>query len=298
MTNILPPPDRTIDPSKLVAWYETAQRDLPWRRPGVGAWPILVSEFMLQQTPVARVRPVWEDWMRRWLTPSATAAATAADVLRAWGRLGYPRRAKRLHECATVIARDHGDVVPDDVDTLARLPGIGSYTARAIACFAYGKRVPVVDTNVRRVLARATRGQADAASSAADLAAVERMLPEDAAAPRFSVALMELGATVCTARSPRCGLCPLSACAWRAAGYPPSAAPVRRTQTYAGTDRQVRGRLLDVLRRNDFPVTRAELDVAWLTDTEQRDRALASLLADGLVEETPDGRYALSGESA
>jgi A/G-specific adenine glycosylase len=219
-------------------------------------------------------------------------------VLRAWGRLGYPRRAKRLHECATVIATTHGDVVPGDVDTLLRLPGIGSYTARAVACFAYGRRVPVVDTNVRRVLARVTRGEADTAPSARDLADVERLLPEDATAPRFSVALMELGATVCTARSPRCGLCPLSTCAWRAAGHPPSPAPVRRTQAYAGTDRQVRGRLLDVLRRNDFPVNSAELDVAWLADADQRDRALASLLADGLVERTSDGRYALSGETA
>ncbi|HME77036.1 MAG TPA: A/G-specific adenine glycosylase [Mycobacterium sp.] len=297
MTDILPRPEETIEPSRLVAWYESAQRDLPWRRGGVSPWQILVSEFMLQQTPVARVQPVWEDWVRRWPTPSATAAATAADVLRAWGKLGYPRRAKRLHECATVIATEHAGVVPDDVDTLQQLPGIGGYTARAIACFAYGRRVPVVDTNVRRVLARATRGAPDAAPSARDLEALERMLPEDGTAPRFSVALMELGATVCTARSPRCGLCPLSTCAWRAAGHPSSPAQARRTQTYAGTDRQVRGLLLDVLRRKDFPVTRAELDVAWLTDTEQRDRALASLLADGLVERTRDGRYALSGEN-
>jgi A/G-specific adenine glycosylase len=296
MTDILPLPDGMIDASSLIAWYETAQRNLPWRRRGVSAWQILVSEFMLQQTPVARVQPVWEDWVRRWPTPSATAAATTADVLRAWGKLGYPRRAKRLHECATVIARDHDDVVPDDVETLLQLPGIGSYTARAIACFAYGKRVPVVDTNVRRVVARATRGEADAASSARDLAVVERMLPNDATAQRFSVALMELGAIVCTARSPRCGQCPLSTCAWRAAGHPAPAAPVRRRQTYAGTDRQVRGRLLDVLRGNEFPVPRTGLDVAWLADTEQRERALASLLADGLVEQTPDGRYALSGD--
>lgn len=298
MTDILPRPEPTLAPRELLGWYETAQRDLPWRRPGVSAWQVLVSEIMLQQTPAARVQPVWEDWVRRWPTPSATAAATTADVLRAWGRLGYPRRAKRLHECATVIATAHGDVVPADVDTLLRLPGIGSYTARAVACFAYGRRVPVVDTNVRRVLARVTRGEADAAPSSRDLADAERLLPEDGTAPRFSVALMELGATVCTARSPRCGLCPLSTCAWRAAGHPPSPAPVRRPQAYAGTDRQVRGRLLDVLRRNDLPVNSDELDIAWLADADQRDRALASLLADGLVELTSDGRYALNGETA
>jgi A/G-specific adenine glycosylase len=286
-----------IDSSELLGWYEAAGRDLPWRRPGVSAWQILVSEFMLQQTPVSRVTPVWLQWVQRWPTPSATAAAGAADVLRAWGKLGYPRRAKRLHECATVIARDHDDVVPDDVETLLGLPGVGVYTARAVACFAYGRRVPVVDTNVRRVVARVARGVAGAPGNSRDLTDVAALLPEDGSAARFSVALMELGATVCTASSPRCGVCPLSVCAWRAAGHPPSETPARRAQTYAGTDRQVRGRLLDVLRANDVPVSRQQLDVAWLTDTDQRDRALASLLADGLVEQTSDGRYALAGEA-
>ncbi|WP_043954359.1 MULTISPECIES: A/G-specific adenine glycosylase [Mycobacterium] len=287
-----------ISVTNLLAWYETSRRDLPWREPGVSAWQILVSEFMLQQTPVARVLPIWSDWVRRWPTPSATAAASAADVLRAWGKLGYPRRAKRLHECATVIARDHDDVVPDDVDTLLTLPGVGSYTARAVACFAYRRRVPVVDTNVRRVVARVVHGLADAGAPSAtrDHADVSALLPDDATAPQFSVALMELGATVCTARAPRCGLCPLGQCAWRRAGYPAAQGPPRRVQTYPGTDRQVRGRLLDVLRDKDSPASRAELDVAWLTDTAQRDRALYSLLADGLVTQTRDGRFALAGE--
>jgi len=289
-------------PNELIDWYNRARRDLPWREPGVSPWQILVSEFMLQQTPVARVLSIWPDWVRRWPTPSATAAASAADVLRAWGKLGFPRRAKRLHECATVIARDHDDVVPDDVDTLLTLPGIGSYTARAVACFAYRRRIPVVDTNVRRVVARAVHGLADAGtpSVARDHADVSAFLPDDpneSVAQQFSIALMELGATVCTARAPRCGLCPLRECAWRRAGYPPAQGPARRAQTYAGTDRQVRGRLLDVLRASDSPVTRAELDVAWLTDTVQRDRALDSLLADGLVTRTIDGRFALLGES-
>jgi A/G-specific adenine glycosylase len=297
MGHIVPWGAVTLDSTALGRWYDEAKRDLPWRRAGVTPWQILVSEFMLQQTPVARVQPVWEEWVRRWPTPSATAAASTADVLRAWGKLGYPRRAKRLHECATVIARDHGDVVPDDVDTLMSLPGIGSYTARAIACFAYQRPVPVVDTNVRRVIARAVRGEADTSPSARDLTDVETLLPNDATAPRFSVALMELGALVCTARSPRCGVCPVSRCAWHAAGHPAAAAPTRRAQTYAGTDRQVRGRLLDVLRANDSPVTRAQLNVAWLADTAQRDRALDSLLADGLVERTADGRFALSGDT-
>jgi A/G-specific adenine glycosylase len=253
---------------------------------------------MLQQTPVSRVQPVWEQWVLRWPTPSATAAASTADILRGWGKLGYPRRAKRLHECATVIVRDHNGAVPQDIASLRALPGVGEYTAHAIACFAFGQRVPVVDTNVRRVVTRTVRGIADAPASARDRADVAALLPNDARAPRFSVALMELGATVCTSRSPRCGVCPLSACAWRAAGHPRSDQPVRRPQPYAGTDRQVRGRLLDVLRTNDFPVSRSELDVAWLTDVDQRERALTSLLADGLVELTSDGRFALAGEAA
>src|ERR1700751_6190117 len=262
-------------PNELLDWYDRCRRDLPWREPGVTAWQILVSEFMLQQTPVSRVLSIWPDWVQRWPTPSATAAASAGDVGRAWGKLGYPRRAKRLHECATVIARDHGDVVPDDVEILLTLPGVGSYTARAIACFAYRQPVPVVDTNVRRVVARVVHGRADAAGASAvrDHADVSALLPDDDSAHRFSAALMELGATVCTARAPRCGLCPLTACAWRSCGYPAGTA-ARRVPRYAGTDRQVRGRLLDVLRGNDSPVTRAQLDVAWPSDTAQRDRAL------------------------
>lgn len=258
----------------------------------------MVSEFMLQQTPVSRVEPIWLDWIARWPTPSATAAASGGEIVRAWGKLGYPRRAKRLHECAIVIAREHGDEVPDDVEVLLTLPGVGSYTARAIACFAYRQPVPVVDTNVRRVVARVVHGKADAgtASAVRDHADVSALLPRDSTAHTFSAALMELGATVCTARSPKCGLCPLSVCRWRSAGFPPSEGPARKPQTYAGTDRQVRGRLLDVLRGNDLPVTRDQLDVVWLRDTVQRDRALQSLLADGLVAKTSDGRFALAGE--
>ncbi len=288
----------SIPADELVGWYRLAARDLPWRKPEVSAWQILVSEFMLQQTPVARVQPIWVDWVARWPTPSATAAAGAADVLRAWGKLGYPRRAKRLHECATVIAAEHDDIVPDDVDILLGLPGVGAYTARAVACFAYAKRVPVVDTNVRRVVARAVHGRADAAgaSTVRDHADVEALLPQGDTAPMFSAALMELGATVCTARAPKCGLCPLTACVWREAGYPPGTGPARPVQRYAGTDRQVRGKLLDVLRGATTPVERAQLDVVWLTDTAQRDRALDSLLTDGLVEQTSDGRFALAGE--
>src|SRR6201996_6859487 len=301
MAHILPqrPVKSLLTPSELLDWYDENRRDLPWRGPDVTPWQILVSEFMLQQTPVSRVAPIWLAWIARWPTPSATAAAGPGEIVRAWGKLGYPRRAKRLHECATVIADEHDDVVPDDVEVLLTLPGIGAYTARAVACFAYQQSVPVVDTNVRRVVARVIHGRADSpASTVRDLADVAALIPNDSSAHRFSAALMELGATVCTARSPKCGLCPLSACEWRQADFPPLEAPARKPQGYAGTDRQVRGRLMDVLRANDLPVTRAQLDVAWLSDTAQRDRALDSLLADGLVTKTSDGRFALVGEES
>lgn len=283
----------------LLSWFAGAERELPWRAGDVTPWQILVSEFMLQQTPVARVLPIWPDWVARWPTPSATAAASQAEVLRAWGKLGYPRRAIRLHECATVIAQDFADVVPDDVEVLQQLPGIGSYTARAVASFAYRQPVPVVDTNVRRVVARAVHGQPDAGTPSArrDHADVEALLPDADRAARFSAALMELGAIVCTARSPRCDSCPLKhSCSWRLAGSPPATGPRRPAQRYAGTDRQVRGRLLDVLRDNVVAVTRAELDLAWPVDAVQRERALNSLLSDGLVEQLSDGRFALPGQ--
>lgn len=286
-----------MDTDVLVDWYQETARDLPWRRPEVTAWQILMSEIMLQQTPVVRVEPIWREWVARWPVPSAMAAESQGEVLRAWGKLGYPRRALRLHECAQVLAREHGDAVPTDVDVLLSLPGIGAYTARAVACFAYGQRVPVVDTNVRRVVARAVHGRAEAGNPAArDLAETEALLP--VSVPRaavFSAALMELGAVICTARNPDCDRCPLPACAWITAGRPVSDV-VRRTQKYEGTDRQARGRLMDVLRDAHGPVERIRLDLAWTRDPGQRDRALDSLLVDGLVEQTSEGLFALAGE--
>jgi A/G-specific adenine glycosylase len=280
----------------VLAWYPAAARDLPWRRRETTPWGVLVSEFMLQQTPVPRVGPVWQEWLTRWSRPSALAAAARADVLRAWGRLGYPRRALRLHEAARVIAREHGDRVPADVAVLESLPGIGSYTARAVATFGYGIRCPVVDTNVRRVVARAVHGRADAgpARTAVDLADVDALLPAAPAdAAVVSAGLMELGAVVCTARAPRCGACPaFTVCAWVAAGRPEYDGPRRAVQGFAGTDRQVRGLLLDVLRGATDPVQRTALDAAW-PDTAQRDRCLDSLLVDGLAEQLDDGRFAL-----
>ena len=279
----------------IVDWYATAARDLPWRRPGVDAWAVLVSEVMLQQTPVPRVEPVWLDWMRRWPTPADLATATPAEAIRAWGKLGYPRRALRLREAAVLIVDRHGGRVPDDVAALEALPGIGTYTARAVACFGHGRPQPVVDTNVRRVVARLVHGRAEAAPArAADLADIAALAPaEPARAVRFSVAAMELGALVCVAASPRCAVCPVrERCAWRLAGCPPHEGPARRVQKFAGTDRQVRGRLLDVLRAAHAPVPVDVLDAVW-DDAAQRSRCLDSLLVDGLVEQTADGRFRL-----
>jgi len=294
----VPAPARLV--GRTADWFRAEARDLPWRRPGTTPWGVLVSEFMLQQTPVARVEPVWQRWMAEWPTPSALAAAPRPEVLRAWGKLGYPRRAIRLHEAAGVIADRHGDRVPSDVDDLEALPGVGSYTARAVVAFGYGRRAPVVDTNVRRVVARAVHGAGDAgpARVKADLADVDALLPPtDAEAAVVSAALMELGAVVCTARSPRCGRCPVhDACAWLAAGRPEYTGPRRPVQGFAGTDRQVRGRLLDVLRAAEVPVPKAALDAVW-ADGPQRDRCLDALLVDGLAEQLADGHFALGGTS-
>lgn len=288
-----------IDAYVLTDWFAEKARDLPWRKPECSAWGVLVSEIMLQQTPVARVEPSWHEWMARWPVPSALAAATPADVLRMWGKLGYPRRALRLRDAATVIASQHDDVVPSDVDTLLALPGIGAYTARAVAAFAYRKRCPVVDTNVRRVIARAVHGAGDAgpASNTRDMADAEKLLPaDDEHAAQMSAALMELGAIVCTARNPRCADCPIfDTCAWQLAGKPAYNGPAKPVQKFAGTDRQVRGLLLDVLRDTSTPVPKTRLDVVW-SDAGQRDRCLDSLLVDGLVEQTADGLFALPGE--
>jgi A/G-specific adenine glycosylase len=276
----------SVDTPALLSWFAREGRPLPWRGDDVGPWEILLCEVMSQQTPVARVEPIWRSWLQRWPGPAELAAAAPADVIRMWGKLGYPRRALRLQECALVVVDRHRGRVPTDVDTLLTLPGVGDYTARAVACFAYGQRVPVVDTNVRRVVARAVHGAAEAGPPSArrDLAAVEALLPDDTGrAVAFSVAVMELGALVCTARAPRCDDCPLApTCAWVAAGRPEWDGPRRKAQTFAGTDRQVRGLLLDVLRDGDGTAGRDRLDAVW-PDAVQRDRALDSLLADGLM---------------
>ncbi|GAA4666063.1 A/G-specific adenine glycosylase [Frondihabitans cladoniiphilus] len=288
----------TISPA-VVAWYRANKRDLPWRHEGFPAWGTLVSEFMLQQTPVVRVIPRLAEWLERWPTPADLASSPPSDAVRAWDRLGYPRRALNLHACAVAITDEHDGVVPSDVPTLLSLPGIGDYTARAIAVFAYGVRVPVVDTNVRRVLARAVEGRAlpGPPNAKHDLPLMESQLPDDLSdAHDTNAGVMELGALVCVARNPRCDVCPLvDQCAWVLAGRPEHDGPPPRTQKkYEGSDRQVRGLILAELRASDVGVTAAELEAVW-PEPVQRARALAGLLRDGLVTGGPVDGYQLPG---
>ncbi|KRF26208.1 A/G-specific adenine glycosylase [Phycicoccus sp. Soil803] len=281
---------------EVLEWYAVSARDLPWRRPDATAWGIFVSEIMLQQTPVARVEPVWREWLSRWPSPSALAADSPGEAVRAWGRLGYPRRALRLHAAAVAMAEHHDGAVPATEAELLTLPGVGTYTAAAVATFAFGERTTVVDTNVRRVLARVVGGQEYAAPSPtrAELAVAAGLVPADPPRARtWSVAVMELGAIVCTARAPRCSDCPVAdLCAWQLAGRPAHEGPARKGQAWEGTDRQLRGALLAVLRESADPVPRSALEA--LSDDEiQRERCLDSLVADGLVEPLPRDRFRL-----
>lgn len=286
-----------MEPEERVArWFAAHGRDLPWRSRTVSPWGVLVSEIMLQQTPVVRVLPRWQDWMRRWPTPADLAAAPTAELLRAWDRLGYPRRALRLREAAGVITTEHDGVVPARLEDLRALPGVGEYTAAAVLSFAYRGRAVVLDTNVRRVLARFDAGLAlpEPTLRRSEQARAERLLPVDAeAAAQWNAGVMELGALVCTAKAPTCQHCPLRPdCAWVAGGRPADVHGARRrTQAWQGTDRQARGRVMAALRQAAGPVGAAELTAVWPA-AEQRERAVAGLVADGLAVAT-DAGYAL-----
>lgn len=285
---------------RLGAWWEANARDLPWRFGRTTPWGVLVSEVMSQQTQMGRVVPYWTAWMERWPDAAALAAASKAEVITAWGRLGYPRRALRLQECARTVAADLGGELPRTYEGLVALPGVGDYTASAVLSFAFGVRVPVLDTNIRRVLSRVFLGveSRGGAASPAERALAERVLPgDDASAVRrpsviWNQSVMELGALVCTAKTPVCETCPLSGeCAFLAAGRP--GLGERRTrprQRFQGTDRQVRGLVLAALR--DLPagdsLPRDKAETLW-KDHAQLDSCIASLDEDGLIEILPGG---------
>ena len=278
---------------RIIDWYRDAGRDLPWRAEDFTPWGIMVSEFMLQQTQVERVIPRLNAWLERWPTPAALAAESPAEAVRMWDRLGYPRRALWLHQAAVELVERHGGTVPSDVDALLALKGVGPYTARAIAAFAYAVREPVVDTNTRRVIARAVSGMAAAGmpNERVDLEQMWALLPPDIdSAQAFNAGIMELGAVVCVARTPHCDACPVAnVCAWRADGYPDNAPEKRPRQAkFEGSDRHARGVILRALRESTAPVPDSTLAAGW-GDAAQRGRALESLLSDGLIELSPEG---------
>lgn len=269
----------------ICAWFDANGRDLPWRRPGTSAWGVLVSEVMSQQTPMSRVIGPWHEWMNRWPTPDDLAEEDSGEAVAAWGRLGYPRRALRLHSCAVAIATEHDGVVPNSYDELVALPGIGDYTASAVVSFAFGGRATVLDTNVRRLIARAESGIANCPTSVtrAERVVADALVPdEDVRAAKWAVAPMELGALVCTARSPQCEVCPIrDSCRWVIDGKPDNA-PARRGQPWKGTDRQCRGVIMDVVRNSPRGVKVQMALSAW-PEPDQASRCLESLLDDGLV---------------
>ena len=272
----------------VIDWFARHERPLPWRRPGTSAWGVLVSEVMSQQTPMSRVAPRWTEWMGKWPTPADLASASTADVLLAWDTLGYPRRALRLQECARVIVADHGGQVPNDEDTLLSLPGIGAYTAAAVAGFAFGARTAILDVNIRRVLARAVDGHEHPGSATkAEAAWARELLPQEPQqSVRWNAGTMELGALVCTSRSPRCEDCPLlSSCAWVLAGKPSSPERKPKTQAWHGTDRQLRGAIMGLLRTAHGCPVRADLLVADTVDFDvDANLVLPTEVQDGIAK--------------
>jgi len=275
---------------EITNWFKKNQRDLPWRK--TDAWGVLVSEIMLQQTPVVRVLPVYTEWMKRWPTPRDMAKASGGDVITAWGRLGYPRRALRLLECAKVISSDYNNRIPETEMELRKLPGIGEYTAAAIVAFAFKERSLVLDINIRRLFARAIDGVEVPTTSINKSERKDRAALIPTRNPHlWAAATMELGALICTAAKPKCELCPIANhCRWRSLDYPKSDAP-KRTQSWNGTDRQCRGVVVQALRENKT-LSKKELSKLWSMQP-QFEKALVSLEKDGLITSPKKNYYSL-----
>jgi A/G-specific adenine glycosylase len=278
----------------LLSWAAAHGRDLPWRH-SRDPWAVLVSELMLQQTQVPRVVPMWCAFLDRFPDATTCAAAAPGEVVTAWAGLGYNRRALNLHRCATEVVASHGGTLPDDLDALLALPGIGPYTARAVLVFAFERDLGLVDTNAGRFLARAGAGRALTPKEAQPLA--DSLVPHGRAWA-WGQAVFDLGALVCLKRAPRCGDCPIVAsCAWARAGWPEpdpvtgSAGISAPQSTFAGSDRQGRGRLVDALRHGPVPAGDLAVLTGW-SDPDRVDRVAASLVADGLAVLT-DGVYRL-----
>jgi A/G-specific adenine glycosylase len=279
----------------LTKWFRANSRDLPWRADGVTPWQIFVSEVMLQQTPANRVAPQWEEWIARWPDALTTSQASPAQILRQWDRLGYPRRALRILEAANIVVQDFAGEMPRTYEELISLPGVGDYTANAILAFAFKQKSVVLDTNVRRVIGRVWHGKERPEIS---ISSVERLFAESLVpstrtnASLWNAAVMEFGALVCTSRNPLCDQCKIASnCAWKLAGYPASTV-VKKTAKFEGTDRQVRGRMMKILKDSNKAVDKAAF-AQCSVDAKQRNRALDSLITDGLIEVTRTGKFRL-----
>ena len=274
----------------IVNWFKKNKRDLPWRN--TTPWGVMVSEYMLQQTPVNRVLPKWHEWMKRWPTPKDLAKATPAEVITAWGRLGYPRRALRLHGAAQIISEDFNNQVPTETHILQTLPGIGEYTAAAITAFAFEQQSLVMDVNIRRLLTRIIDGNEHPKPAPTVKEKASRLaLQPTKNAHIWAAATMELGALVCTSKNPICEKCPvISQCNWRKNGYPKTDL-VRKSQDWHGTDRKCRGTIVQALRENQSLTENAIMKL-W-PDQSQVEKALKTLQADLLIEAIPRNRYRL-----
>lgn len=275
----------------LLAWWEAHGRhDLPWRQTR-DPWAVLVSELMLQQTQVPRVAERWPGFVERFPTATACATAPVGDVVRAWAGLGYNRRAVNLHRCATLVVERHGGELPDALDALLALPGIGPYTARAVLAFAHGRDAGLVDTTAGRFLARAVAGRP---LSTAEAQATADVMVAPGAGWAWGSAVFDVAALVCTRRAPRCGACPLvRSCAWATAGW---AAPDPVTGSagvsggqspFAGSDRQGRGALVAALRAGPVPKGAVAAACGWPADGARAGRIAAGLVADGLAVADP-----------
>nr|WP_240680317.1 A/G-specific adenine glycosylase [Alloscardovia theropitheci] len=272
----------------LSAWWDENARDFPWRFGKTSSWGVLISEVMSQQTPMSRVLPYWNTWMSVWPEPADLARATPAEVITAWGTLGYPRRALRLRECAQTIVKRHNGKVPSTYEELTALPGIGDYTASAVLSFYFHQRITVIDTNIRRVLSRSVEGTESLGGSATvqEKKIANLALPDDThASVIWNQATMELGATVCTAKNPLCDDCPLQEkCVFLAAGKPGLGQKrTRPRQSFTGTNRQVRGLILKALRSNiSHKLEYSDVQKIW-DNHAQLDECIASLDEDGLI---------------
>lgn len=263
----------------LLNWSARTRRDLPWRHTR-DPWAILVSEVMLQQTQVPRVVPKYQAFLERFPSAAACAASPLADVVRQWAGLGYNRRAVKLHGAAVAVVERHGGAFPDDLDALMALPGVGPYTARAVMTFAFGRDVGIVESNTGRVLARVA-GRPLSPREAQDRA--DDLVPQGEGWA-WNQAMIDLGATVCLRRAPKCGECPVAAqCRWHAG--PDPAAPATKQSTFAGSDRQGRGRLVDAMRLAPVPVDRIPDATGWPANPARAHRVAATLVADGLAVE-------------